>query len=114
MRRLDPSYYVFLVVAALVTAACGSSSVYRVDSKFTPEPRSDGPVRAQARALGPSITPTFFVRSSQMGLLVNSASDVREVVLFADGACPIAQRDLGVRLGFDGRLDRQEELGKIP
>ena len=38
MRRLDPSYYVFLVVAALVTAACGSSSVYRVDSKFTPEP----------------------------------------------------------------------------
>jgi hypothetical protein len=38
VRHLDPVFCVFLVVAALVTAACGGSSVYRVDSKFTPEP----------------------------------------------------------------------------
>jgi hypothetical protein len=38
VRRLVLTNCIFLVVAALASAACGSSSTYRVDSKFTPEP----------------------------------------------------------------------------
>ena len=35
---------------------------------------SGGPVMPQASAVGPSMTPMFLVRSSQIGLLVSSAS----------------------------------------
>ncbi len=43
-------------------------------SHFTPLARSTGPVTPSATASSAEITPTFFVRSSQMRLVVSSSS----------------------------------------